>query len=213
MVKHVIWDWNGTLLNDVDVCLSSMNELLSRYALDGIDLERYRQIFDFPVKAYYQTAGFDFLVHDWDEVATTFMDLYWQNVSAAALFEDSISLIEQLKASGVQMHVLSAMQHPDLVRMLQEHSILHLFSSVWGTGDHYGSGKTEVGRMMVQSIPDLHQNALMIGDTTHDAEVAISMGVEPVLVAFGHQSEERLRLKSNHVARSFSELHSIIIGE
>ena len=56
----VFWDWNGTLLDDVDVCIEAMNRLLERRGMDLISIERYRDIFDFPVKNYYEKLGFDF---------------------------------------------------------------------------------------------------------------------------------------------------------
>ncbi len=207
----MIWDWNGTLLNDVEVSVWSMNTLLRKYNLAGIDLVRYREIFDFPVKDYYQTAGFDFTVHPWDVVAADYMDIYWQNVTQSKVFDEIPALLLQLKTNGVQLHVLSAMQHSDLVRMLGEHGIAHYFDSVWGVDDHYGSGKTDVARHMVQAIPEMPGNAILIGDTTHDAEVALDICVEPVLVAFGHQSAARLLKKTSAVAENMTSLKTLLL--
>ena len=57
---HVIWDWNGTLLDDNWLCVEVMNTLLSSRNLPLLTLERYRDIFDFPVKNYYEKLGFNF---------------------------------------------------------------------------------------------------------------------------------------------------------
>ena len=58
--NHIIWDWNGTLLNDVELCASIMNNLLRNESLSEISLEKYREIFTFPVEEYYKLAGHNF---------------------------------------------------------------------------------------------------------------------------------------------------------
>ena len=57
---YVVWDWNGTLLDDAEVCLAVMDRMLVRRGLPPIgDMERYREIFTFPVRDYYALAGLD----------------------------------------------------------------------------------------------------------------------------------------------------------
>ena len=55
--RCVIWDWNGTLLDDLQLCLRLLNEMLEE---DGCpnryDLAAYREIFGFPVVDYYRRA-------------------------------------------------------------------------------------------------------------------------------------------------------------
>ena len=57
-MKRIVWDWNGTLLNDVNLCFECINRLLVSKNLDPlIDLAAYRDIFEFPIQNYYQKAG------------------------------------------------------------------------------------------------------------------------------------------------------------
>ena len=57
--KHIIWDWNGTLLDDGWLFVDVMNTILKRRKMNTITLEKYREIFGFPVKNYYIKLGFD----------------------------------------------------------------------------------------------------------------------------------------------------------
>jgi phosphoglycolate phosphatase len=75
-VKLIIWDWNGTLLNDVSVCVEAMNEMLSERNLTILNDSTYRNVFTFPVKNYYQKLGFDFDQEPFEIPAMQFMDLY-----------------------------------------------------------------------------------------------------------------------------------------
>ena len=58
--EHIIWDWNGTLLDDVDYCRSIINTILIKNNLPQLSFDRYREVFTFPVQDYYKEAGFDF---------------------------------------------------------------------------------------------------------------------------------------------------------
>ena len=48
--KHVIWDWNGTLLDDAVLCVEVMNVVLARRKLPPLTAERYADRFRFPVR-------------------------------------------------------------------------------------------------------------------------------------------------------------------
>ena len=58
--KSIIWDWNGTLLNDAELALFSINVMLKKRLLPTLSLPEYKQVFNFPVKDYYLRIGFDF---------------------------------------------------------------------------------------------------------------------------------------------------------
>lgn len=73
---HIIWDWNGTLVNDLDYAVSAINRVLSDYRLATISRDHYRNIFRFPVRDYYESLGFDFNRVSFEEVGTRFIENY-----------------------------------------------------------------------------------------------------------------------------------------
>ena len=73
---NIIWDWNGTLLNDVDICVKSMNHLLEKRNLPLLDINRYKTVFGFPVKDYYAKIGFDFTKENFEIPANEYMDWF-----------------------------------------------------------------------------------------------------------------------------------------
>ena len=73
----ILWDWNGTLLDDVDLCVDALNRLLAEFGYpQRYDHERYRAIFGFPIEEYYVRAGFDFTKHSFAELAEKYMEDY-----------------------------------------------------------------------------------------------------------------------------------------
>ena len=72
----IIWDWNGTLLDDAEVCREAINKMLKVRNLPELSLSTYRNVFTFPVIEYYKEVGFDFSKEDWEPVAMEFINLY-----------------------------------------------------------------------------------------------------------------------------------------
>ncbi|HPR60597.1 MAG TPA: HAD hydrolase-like protein, partial [Prolixibacteraceae bacterium] len=84
-VTTIIWDWNGTLFDDTDICIESINNLLIERGLERIDRKRYLEVFDFPVRDYYQRIGFDFDKEPFEIPALKFIDNYFAKVQQASL--------------------------------------------------------------------------------------------------------------------------------
>ena len=76
MYKTIIWDWNGTLLNDLDLSVDSVNILLKERNLPTLTVEKYKDIFGFPVIDYYVKAGFDFEKEPFEIPAKQYVKLY-----------------------------------------------------------------------------------------------------------------------------------------
>ncbi|HSH51393.1 MAG TPA: hypothetical protein VK982_06685, partial [Bacteroidales bacterium] len=74
--KLIIWDWNGTLLNDIDACIISMNVMLERRNMKLLDKAMYRKMFTFPVQDYYKSIGFDFLQESFEKLSIEYINLY-----------------------------------------------------------------------------------------------------------------------------------------
>lgn len=190
--KVIIWDWNGTLLNDVQLCVSCMNEVLSKRNIPQLNVERYRDIFTFPVKEYYQKAGFNFQEEDFEIPAMEFIAHYYQRIPEAGLFSCVQDVLTSFRDKGLRQLVLSAMEHQQLINSLKSKGILGFFDKVSGLTDHYAHSKVALGQVLLADEIDQKEEMLLIGDTLHDLEVAKELGVDCVLVASGHQSKKRL---------------------
>lgn len=204
--KVIIWDWNGTLLNDLSLCVDCMNQVLDKRHLPALNVETYRNIFTFPVREYYQRAGFDFQEEDFHIPAMEFIDLYYKNIYQASLFPKVHHLLQQSLDRGLYQVVLSAMEHAALETSLTDKGIRHYFDEVVGIDDHYGRSKLDNGKQLLQRLKHPKEEVLLIGDTLHDLEVARALGVDCALVSSGHQSRERLLAATEHVFDHLDEV-------
>lgn len=206
----IFWDWNGTLLDDVNICIRCMNHLLERRKLPSLSREKYLQIFDFPVKTYYEKAGFNFRKESFDEVAEEFMDWYYEYLPDADLFPEAVNILTRFQDQGYRQVILSAMEHESLLKTLDEKGILSFFDEVTGVGDIYANGKLESARTLMKKLDLSVTGNVLIGDTLHDLEVADNLGIKHILVAEGHQSATRLLAKTSHVAGNLSGLYKML---
>ena len=79
---HIIWDFNGTILDDVSIGIESVNIMLSRRKMKTIDsVEEYREIFGFPIKEYYKRCGFDFEAEDYETVLVRVKTLWGMHMN------------------------------------------------------------------------------------------------------------------------------------
>lgn len=192
MGASVIWDWNGTLLNDVDVCVAAMNRLLGRRGLARLSLARYREVFTFPVQLYYERVGFDFRGESFADVAVEYHDAYEELVHGAELHSDALESLEAFRVRGVGQAVLSALEETRLQNELASRALDGYFSHVFGLPDLHARSKADRGRELLRAV-GTHGRQWMIGDTIHDAEVAREIGVRCVLVGCGHHGADQLR--------------------
>lgn len=202
----LIWDWNGTLLDDADYCVKNMNILLKRRNLPLINKSIYREIFTFPVINYYKKAGIDLKTEGFEKPAQEFINLYFGNFHNTYLFPCAAEILKKFQNKGLKQVVLSAMEHNSLQKTLKEKSIFQYFDHVTGIGDHYGGTKTDIGLQLMKKLSAIPEQIVMIGDTLHDKEVADAMGIDIILVSQGHYSLKRLQSAKVPIINKLDEL-------
>uniref|UniRef100_UPI0032178D80 HAD family hydrolase n=1 Tax=uncultured Draconibacterium sp. TaxID=1573823 RepID=UPI0032178D80 len=205
-MQSIIWDWNGTLLNDLDFCISTINKVLKKRKLNLVTHESYKAVFSFPVKDYYETIGFDFSKEDFAIPAHEFIDIYNEGVKNCTLHNSVHEVLSYFKEKGIRQFVLSAMQQNMLNETLKHQGIFDYFEGVAGLNDHYATSKIERGEQLISQFNINKEKATIIGDTIHDYEVAEQLGTDCILIADGHQSEERLQSTGVQVISELNDL-------
>jgi phosphoglycolate phosphatase len=207
--RHVIWDWNGTLLDDLDLCIDVMNGLLQRRGLPLLDRARYHAVFDFPVRAYYERLGFDFLRDSFEELSFEFIAGYEARRGESRLQPGAPEVLAALQLAGITQSVLSAYRGETLREIVGHFRLTPYFIRLTGLDNIYAHSKTELGRAWVAELGIPGNDILMIGDTLHDLEVAEALGVDCVLVAAGHHPAGRLRQRCAQVLSGLDELRTV----
>ena len=190
--KHVIWDWNGTIFNDVELGIDIINGLLIERKLKAITVEEYRNIFTIPVKNYYSAVGFDFEKESFEIVGKKWIDEYERRKFECQIYSGVIDVMEMIKEKGIGQSILSAYSQHTLDEMVDHFGLKKYFSHIVGLDNIYAASKVHLGRQLIEKLESRGEETLMIGDTEHDYEVAVEMGTDCVLLTKGHQDKNRL---------------------
>ena len=190
--KYIIFDFNGTIIDDVDLCLSLLNEILELEELPLVSLEKYKNIFTFPIIEYYKRAGITFEKHSFKELSTWFVNKYQPLSFECSLYQGIVETITKLKQNGYKVILLSASQIDNLVEQTQKFGIAHLFDKILGIDNIEAKSKLEIARNYFKEHEINMRECLFVGDSTHDYEVGNSLGGDVVLISYGHQSKEVL---------------------
>jgi phosphoglycolate phosphatase len=188
----VLWDWNGTLLDDLRLSVRSANVLLARRGLPQLTHDAYLARFGFPVKDYYATIGFDFEREPFDDLSAEYVLEYEGAMGECSLTEGAVETLDRLSALGYRQAVLSASHLGFLDEALRRFGVRDRFVDIAGLDDKNAHGKTDVGRALVARLGARPDRTVLVGDTLHDCEVARALGCRPVLFTGGHQDRTRL---------------------
>ncbi|MFA6110854.1 MAG: HAD family hydrolase [Candidatus Latescibacterota bacterium] len=192
MYRHVLWDWNGTLLDDAWLSLEVINRMLGKRGLPEVDAEVYGQVFGFPLERYCRRIGFDLERESFTALSDQFSLLYEARRLECGLRAGARSVLAAVTRLGVGQSVLSAYEQDALVSLVGHFGLSGFFAEVVGVDNQHGSGKVELGERWFRGSGWVAGEVILVGDTLHDLEVAAAMGVDCALIPSGHQHRHRL---------------------
>jgi phosphoglycolate phosphatase len=205
-IKTIIWDWNGTLLNDRAICLESINVLLQKRALPQLTDELYREVFGFPVQDYYTQIGFDFEKEPFEVPAHEFIVEFSKRLPQCPLHTNAERALSTFKYMGLKQVILSAMEQEKLLQSVVDLNIEDYFEKIAGLNHDYATSKSQQGLNLLMALKIKPEEALLIGDSLHDFDVARELGCRCVLIADGHQSFHRLKTTGAPVYETLDQL-------
>ena len=192
MTIHIIWDWNGTILDDLDISITILNEMLESRKKPLITKEVYLDVFIFPIKKYYDIVGLRMDNLEYEKTAVEYMKRYKTKLPEAKLHDDILEVVSNFHALGVTQIIISASERSFLIEQVKSFGIHKYFDGIYGLGDYLGYSKADIAKDWLSSSGVDPGSILMVGDTLHDFEVSCELGGKCVLIAAGHQSKERL---------------------
>lgn len=209
MVK-IIWDWNGTLLDDVDLSYQCINRLLKSKGLSPIkSIQHYRDVFEFPVENYYKKIGFNFNKTPFSVLAQNYMDDYQDKSYTCSLYSDVNDTLKRARKYGFYQAVLSASHKDNLMNQIKNLDMESAFDSIWGIENIYATSKLDIAYELKKTC-HFDDEIWLVGDSLHDYEVATRIGAHCILVSSGHQSKNKLLSKCDLVVDHLKESLDII---
>lgn len=204
--KHIIWDWNGTLFDDIELCVDIISSLLIKRNLPCLTKESYRDIFTFPVSDYYKKAGLDLEKYSFEKLGKEWMDEYQRRRLEGKLFSRAEELLRLLYDNGIEQSILSAYKQDTLLELVSHFNLRHYFKYLNGLDHIYATSKVDLGKELMEKLTQENDEVLLIGDTVHDFDVSQEIGADCMLIADGHQNKDKLLSCGVNVFNNFDEL-------
>ncbi|MBI0382022.1 HAD family hydrolase [Streptomyces albiflaviniger] len=206
-VTHLVWDWNGTLLHDIDAVISATNASFQEIGLPPITLERYRDLYCVPVPRFYERLmGRLPSDEEWAVMDQAFHRHYWALAETAALAIGARQLLTEWQEAGLTQSLCSLAPHEYLLPLVRTHGIERHFVRVDGRTGQSNTGKAE---QMMRHIAALEgvppQRMVVIGDALDDAVAARHVGARAVLYTGGSHSRASLEAAGVPVVDTLEE--------
>ena len=118
-VRHLVWDWNGTLFDDQVATVAAVNDALAGLGVPPIDVDAYRDHYTRPVQRFYErVAGHPIAPEQWRLLDDTYHDSYHAQVERLALAADARAALQAAEAAGLTQSLLSMWRHQHLVPLV-----------------------------------------------------------------------------------------------
>ena len=211
-MKHIIWDFNGTLLCDAQLGVDCDNHVFDTLGLKRITIDDYRNHMTMPVRDFYTALGIDLNVYKYETISRIWLDMFNRHAVSVGLVPGALELTARMKAAGFTQSILSASYEKSLLEQCEALGLSAYMDEIGGLGDESAQKKTDIGRVQLEKLGLAGGDCVLVGDMVADSELADALGTACVLVPWGHNSADRLERTGRTVARSMEELEEILIS-
>lgn len=201
---HLVWDWNGTLLNDLDLVVACTNAAFASAGGGPVSVDQHRVRFRRPVADYYaEVLGRAVDVDEFGRLDTIFHDAYRVGLTMCELAVDARVAIRSW--TGTQS-LLSMWFHHELVPTVHTFGLAEMFGRVDGL--RTGRGGDRKAEHLARHLAELEtdgRSVVLIGDSLDDADAADAVGAACVLYTGGFTDVDRLRASGRPVAHTLTD--------
>jgi phosphoglycolate phosphatase-like HAD superfamily hydrolase len=201
---HLVWDWNGTLLDDLSLVVSSTNTAFEAVGGRIVDADEHRSRFRRPVAEFYaEILGRAVDEEEFGELDRIFHDAYRLGLTSMTLAADAMTAIKTWPGS---QSLLSMWFHNELVPAVETYGLAGVFTRVDGLRTEVG-GHLKAGHLAthLDGLGVTGDEVVLIGDSLDDAAAADAVGGKVVLYTGGFTHPDRLRASGRPVADTLLE--------
>jgi phosphoglycolate phosphatase-like HAD superfamily hydrolase len=202
--KHLVWDWNGTLLDDLHLVVSSTNVAFAAVGGRDVDSDEHRRTFRRPVADFYaEMLGRAIDAEEFGRLDRIFHDAYRLGLTDVTLAADAQAAIKTWPGS---QSLLSMWFHHELVPAVEGYGLAGMFARIDGLRAELGGGfKAAHLAAHLAELGVEGRDVVMIGDSLDDADAAEAVGGHAVLYTGGFTDPARLRESGRPVADTLVE--------
>ncbi|MFF4878284.1 HAD family hydrolase [Micromonospora sp. NPDC000668] len=201
---HLVWDWNGTLLNDLSLVVAATNAVFASVGGPAVTSEEHRVRFRRPIAEYYaEVLGQAVDDDEFGRLDRIFHDAYRSGLTTCELAADARTAMASWTGS---QSLLSMWFHEELVPTVHTYGLTSHFARVDGLRATVGGGRK--AESLQQHLAELGvdgTSVVLIGDSIDDADAALAVGGRAVLYTGGFTDRARLQASGHPVADTLTD--------
>ena len=209
-MRHVVWDWNGTLFDDRHLVVEGLNAVLDDAGLPRLDAATYQRLYTRPLQRFYERLfGRELSPQEWRRIDDVFHQAYRAALDQAGLAADAEPALDALDDAGATQSLLSMWRHEELVPLVSRLGIAERFARIDGLRGVGGGAKAPFMEAHLERLiadpgvePD---DVVVVGDALDDAAAADHVGVRAVLYDGGSHPRDHLEGTGVPVASTLTE--------
>lgn len=210
--QNILWDWNGTLIDDAVTSLDCVNDMLSEMGKPLISLEQYYTYVETPIIGFYRHILTEEEL-DFPTISKSFHEAYNNRLNTTKLAYNALNVLKSLKENGAKQYIITATKEESARNLTIEYSVNEYFDGIFGADNTLAESKVERALKFFNDNNINPHDTIFIGDTLHDLETANALGVDCILVTFGHQGKAIVENSGTVTANSLDEVLNIILDE
>ncbi|MCK5123004.1 MAG: HAD family hydrolase [Candidatus Pacebacteria bacterium] len=204
MIKNIIFDWSGTLIDDVIFTYSATMKVFEKIGIEEITLEKFKEEFILPYMNFYKK----FKNNPDKKIIDEWFDKEMDLINKSKLFPEVKEVLEFLKQKEIKMIILSSYCQESLEREIKDNNLQNFFLNI--NGSVYD--KTEAVIEIMQKNNFKKEETICIGDMTYDIDMGKKAKIKIVAISQGYQSKEKLFEKNpDFLIENLGELKSFIL--
>ncbi len=208
MINTILWDFNGTVMDDMSASVGAVNAMLARRGLAPIDEAWYVKHLIMPLEDFYSSVGFDMKREQLAEVSEEFQRECQK--FPRPVFPEVMAALERFRARGLRQLLFSSLHHSILIHQAEERGISDYFETIEGRQDRSLGGKEQAVGAYLKAHGIDPQEVLVVGDLITDKSMADHIGSCCALIARGHQHRSVLEPSGAYVLDSAEELDHLL---
>jgi phosphoglycolate phosphatase len=192
-----VFDWNGTLLDDLEAIVAGDNAERAIFGLAPSDIDSFRQNFKIPISKFYEGIGIspEEFSEKSEAGAKAFHEAYEPLVENCSLRPGALELLNYLKNNGFVCIILSNHTHERISFHLNRMDCSNYFETILANDDIHSNhfvGKSGRLKTYLEETGQDPSRAFIVGDTIEETEIARELCLKSISITGGFGLEERL---------------------
>lgn len=218
MTKLAVFDWNGTIFDDLPANVGASNACFGLFGLQPLSTDDYLATFTFPIIHFYVKNGVsaDEYLARMDEAGACFQTTYSRLSAACSIRPEAPALFDWLLDQGYRLIILSNYLKDRVAADLARFHIAHYFTEILANDAFSRHTHTETNKIeRMEAYLRVHgiapEDAFIVGDSLEEIDVGRHLGMRYFSITGGSVGADRLKaVNPTHLIDNLAEIRTIL---